>query len=109
MPFGAPLYTVPKSGCRLRRPHDAMSVDDFGSAGDALMSVFHGLSAGNGRRPLRDGGLVDVPPPDVFFGSGSDGTDEFAESLFALQPESRALAATARTRSFCMTIGLLKG
>jgi hypothetical protein len=43
-----------------------MSVDDLGSTGDALMSVFHALSMGNGRRPSSEappavGFEVDVP------------------------------------------------
>src|SRR5262249_27820989 len=54
MPFGAPSHTVPKSGCRFRRPHDAISVEEWGSTDAALPSAFHGLSAGKGRRPLRD-------------------------------------------------------
>src|SRR5579872_1895169 len=54
MPFGAPSYVVPKSGCRLRRPHDAISVADCGSTDAFMMSVFHALSAGNGRRPFSD-------------------------------------------------------
>jgi hypothetical protein len=59
-----------------------------------MMSVFHGLSAGNGRRPLSDTGFDVVPPPDDFFGSGSDGADE-AELGVELQAASRALAAMA--------------
>src|SRR5690349_17755271 len=102
MPFGAPLYTVPKSGWRFRRPHDAMRVDEFGSTAEALTSVFHGLSAGKGRRPLSDTGFVVVPPPVVFFGSGSDGA-EAGESVAELQAASRALAATA-TKRVRMTI-----
>src|SRR4029079_9745286 len=50
IPFGAPSQTVPKSGWRLRSPHDAISVAELGSTADLLMSVFHGLSSGNGRR-----------------------------------------------------------
>src|SRR5438552_18630801 len=54
MPLGAPLYVVPKSGCKLRSPHDAMSVAELASTGELVMSVFHALSAGNGRRPFSD-------------------------------------------------------
>ena len=39
-----------------------MSVDDLGSTGAAVMSVFHGLSFGKGRRPFS------VPPPRVDVG-----------------------------------------
>src|SRR6185295_15425522 len=103
MPFGAPLYVVPKSGWRLRTPHDVMSVDEFGSTAEALMSVFHGLSAGKGRRPLNDTGfVVVVPPPEDFFGSGSEGA-EAAESVVELHAASNALAATA-TRRIRMTV-----
>ena len=42
-------------------PHEAISVDEFGSTGDTLMSAFHGLSVGNGRRPSSDA------PPVVGF------------------------------------------
>jgi hypothetical protein len=79
-----------------------MSVDEFGSTADALMSVFHGLSAGKGRRPLSETGFVVVPPPVDFFGSGSDGAED-AESVVELQEASRALAATA-TKKIRMTI-----
>src|SRR5512146_350684 len=51
MPLGAPSYVVPKSGCRFRNPHDAIRVAEFGSTGALVITVFHGLSVGNGRRP----------------------------------------------------------
>ena len=54
IPFGAPSHTVPKSGWRFLTPHDAISVDDFGSTCAPVMTVFHGLSSGNGRRPPSD-------------------------------------------------------
>ena len=74
-----------------------MRVDEFGSTGDALTSVFHGLSAGNGRRPFSETGFVVVPPPDDFFGSGSDGADD-AESVAELQAASTMLATRATER-----------
>src|SRR4051812_10581501 len=40
----------PKSGWRLRRPHDAMSVAEPGSTGSVETSAFHGLSSGKTRR-----------------------------------------------------------
>src|SRR5438309_4533922 len=84
IPFGAPSQTVPKSECKLRSPHEAISVGDIGSTADALTSVFQGLSAGNGRRPLSDAGLAAVPPPEAFLGSGSDGVAALEESLLEL-------------------------
>src|SRR5512146_591059 len=51
MPFGAPSYVVPKSGCRFRKPHDVMRVAELGSTGALVITVFHALSSGKGRRP----------------------------------------------------------
>src|SRR4051812_4093018 len=78
MPFGAPLYVVPKSGCRLRRPHDAISVAELASTGVLLTSVFHGLSLGNGRRPFSD------PPPALSVGTLDGGSlDEAPHAAIA--------------------------
>src|SRR6186997_2805758 len=50
MPYGG----GPKSGCKVRaRPMKLMNASDCGSIGALLMSWFHQLSDGNGRRPAR--------------------------------------------------------
>jgi hypothetical protein len=44
----------PKSGCIVTDPPmKLMSADEFGSTADADMSLFHRLSAGNGRKPFK--------------------------------------------------------
>ena len=54
MPFGAPAYTVPKSGCMPAvAPHDAIRLSEFASRGAAEMSVRHGSVAGKIARPPR--------------------------------------------------------
>src|SRR5215467_6475784 len=91
MPFGAPSHTVPKSGWRFRSPHDAISVDELGSTGDALMSVFHGLSAGNGRRPPRlAGSLFEPDPPGLFPDTPGSVVDSLAAAPHAMHHADEA-------------------
>src|SRR3982751_1783148 len=54
----------PKSGWRLRTPHDAISVAELGSTGSVETSAFHGLSSGNTRRVPSAGlaGMSGVEP-----------------------------------------------
>src|SRR5262245_54587017 len=82
MPFGAPSHTVPKSGWRFRTPHDAMSVDEFGSTAAPVTTVFHALSAGNGRLPFSDSPPLaggDCEPP----GSVEDVVPAVSDALHA--------------------------
>src|SRR5678815_4361084 len=90
MPFGAPPYVVPKSGCRFRSPHAAINVDDAGSTAAPLTTVFQGLSSGNGRRPLSDA----PPPVAVCPPPGSTGVDT-AGSLAEEQAASARVPSTA--------------
>src|SRR2546430_8754030 len=54
MPFGAPAYTVPKSGCiPVSAPHDAMRLSDRASRGEPEMSVRHAFDAGKIGLPPR--------------------------------------------------------
>src|SRR5690606_7288411 len=50
-----------------------MSASELGSTGADEMSVFHGLSAGNGRRPSRE---TPGPRPGPVLAEGPEGEDE---------------------------------
>ena len=54
MPIGAPLYRpAPKSGCSpVARPMLAISAAEFGSIGEAEISVFQAWLAGNASAPF---------------------------------------------------------
>lgn len=63
IPIGAPLYTVPKSGCNAAlAPQFAINVAEFGSTGSAETSRFHGLSAGKIERPA-EGNVLSLTGP----------------------------------------------
>src|SRR5262245_2149063 len=85
MPLGAPFHVVPKSGCRPRDPHDAMSWADAGSTGSPDTSAFHALSAGNGRRPSR------LP-----FAPGASELGPLAPSMPLAEHDTTSAAATPR-------------
>src|SRR3954453_11405944 len=88
MPLGAPSHVVPKSGCRFRSPHDAIKVNERGSTDAALMSAFHGLSAGKGRRPSSE-----APP---FVSGGVCDDDDEDGSPAELHPSTQARIGAAK-------------
>src|SRR3954454_17644969 len=90
--YGIP-YTDPKSGCKLRTPHEAIRVAELGSTGSADTSAFHGLSAGKTRRE------PSAPPITALSGCVPDvpGSPD-AVSPDAEQAAHRLSAATHRVR-----------
>src|SRR5947207_15996939 len=68
MPFGAPLYTVPKSACStVFKPMLAIKFAEFGSTGIVETSWFHGLSGGKTFLPCK---LAPGPRSGVAAGTG---------------------------------------